>query len=192
MKSRIGLFGGTFDPVHRGHLSIAQSYLNINFIDSLWIIPSAYSPHKPAIIADFHHRVEMLNLAFKGSSNILINTVESTLPEPGYTIQTLEYLQLTNSENEYYWCIGSDNLISFTSWHRYEDILDLCTLLVAKRPGSIIENVPVRVMDKSIIIEHNPVDISSSEIRESIRVNNNSSDIPKSVMNYIRKHNLYK
>jgi nicotinate-nucleotide adenylyltransferase len=88
--------------------------------------------------------------------------------------------------------IGVLDLIHFTSWHRYEDILDLCTLLVAKRPGSIIENVPVRVMDKSIIIEHNPVDISSSEIRESIRVNNNSSDIPESVMNYIRKYNLYK
>jgi nicotinate-nucleotide adenylyltransferase len=106
VKSRIGLFGGTFDPVHRGHVSIAQSYLNTNFIDSLWIIPSAFPPHKPAQITDFHHRVEMLYLAFKGNSNILINPVESTLPEPGYTIQTLEYLQLTNSENEYYWCIG--------------------------------------------------------------------------------------
>jgi len=191
VKFRVGLLGGTFDPVHNGHVSIAQAYLSSLYVDAVWIIPAAFPPHKTDLVANFIQRNNMLHLAFDGINGIVIDPVESTLPDPGFTIQTLKHFRQLYNDFDFYWCIGSDNLITFTSWYRHEDILDLCNLLVAKRPGSIIENIPELVMKKCLFIDHNPINISSSEIRESIKTNKFSADIPKNVLRYIKDKRLY-
>jgi nicotinate-nucleotide adenylyltransferase len=191
VKSRIGLFGGTFDPVHNGHVEITQAFLNSELIDQIWVIPAAYPPHKVQTSADYQHRVNMLKIAFEDIYDVIVNTVESALPKPGYTLQTLQYLLKSNADKEFFLCIGSDSLLDFSTWYRYQDILMIAKLLVANRPGSIIDNVSEDILDKSYIIDHKPINISSSNIRKSLAESRDSRDIPINVLNYILNHSLY-
>lgn len=194
MKFNIGLFGGTFDPVHNGHIEIARSYLNSSYIDQLWIIPSANPPHKSNLaLTPFEHRVNMLKLVFNDVDGVLINNIEQKLPAPGYTLQTLNKLKESHESNyTFYWCIGSDSLQSFHEWYRYKDILKLCMLLVAERPEFEIESVEPAIQEKCIFVKHDPVTISSTEIRNDLISKRFSSNIPGKVAEYILTHNLYR
>lgn len=190
--NRVGLLGGMFDPVHNGHLKIAQSFLNSGLIHELWILPSFSPPHKAAAaVTDFEHRFEMLNLAFKGFKNISVNDIERQLPSPGYTLQTLTHLSRINPDTTFYWCIGSDNLNSFNTWHRFEDILSEWMLLVAKRPDYDIHTVDDFIKNRCVFVDHEPAAISSTAIRFALRSTRVAPNIPEPVLEYIRKNNLY-
>jgi nicotinate-nucleotide adenylyltransferase len=191
VKLKIGLFGGTFDPVHNGHIEIVQAYLNSGFVDSIWVLPSAFPPQKSIPSASFENRVQMLNIAFEHFRNVRIDSVESTLPIPNYTIQTLQHLHKSSIGIDFFWCIGSDQLVNFTTWHRYDEILDSCSLLVVKRPGSLFQDVPKSILDKCHFIEHSPIDISSTKVRNDLRMLHFSNQIPEKVMMYINNHHLY-
>lgn len=191
MKLKVGLFGGTFDPVHNGHIEIVQAYLNSGTIDSIWVIPSAYPPHKSIPEATFDHRLLMLEIAFAQIKNVKIDSIESTLPNPNYTIQTLQHLHESTIGIDYYLCIGSDQLVNFTSWHRYAEILKLCTLLVVKRPGNMLNKISKSILSNCRFIEHHPIDISSTKVRNDLRTFHQSDEIPKKVMQYIKKNHLY-
>jgi nicotinate-nucleotide adenylyltransferase len=194
MTGRIGLFGGVFDPVHMGHISIARSFLNSNVVQELIVLPSPVPPHKDASdITSFHHRLEMLKFAFKSIENIRISDLENRLPSPSYTLQTISYLQNNNPGALFYLCIGQDSLESFTSWHQYKSILDRITLIVAERPGYNKKDIPEELMEKSIFTDHKPVKVSSTKIRKLAGYNLNfEGDLPDSVLEYIEKHNLYR
>lgn len=192
MKLKVGLFGGTFDPVHNGHVEIVQAYLNSGRIDTIWVIPSAFPPQKGNPEATFDHRVRMLEIAFAQFKNVKVDSIESTLPEPNYTIQTLQHLHESTIGIDYFWCIGSDQLVNFTSWYRYTEILKLCTLLVVKRPGSVIKNVPESVISNCRFIDHHLIDISSTKVRNTLRTLRQSEEIPNKVMQYIKKNQLYR
>lgn len=188
---RIGILGGSFDPVHNGHLRIAKSFLNSGLVEKLLVLPAPSPPHKNNLRASFQHRIEMLKLAFQDWTDVEVSDMEERLPVPSYSIQTIQYLQKENPENLYYLCLGEDSLIYFHTWHRYREIVKHVTLLVAERPrfdSSVIEK---ELLESTIFVDHEPVDLSSTEIRESTEYRNGSNRIPESVQEYIDSHNLY-
>lgn len=193
MPERIGLFGGTFDPVHKGHQSIADSFLKSGLIDELWILLTPYPPHKITTQqASYHIRLRMLRAVFSAKENVEIHTIENTLPKPSYSVNTIRHLKNTYPACSFYFCMGEDSLIQFHTWKFYEEILDECELLVAERPGADHINVESGIIDRTHFVEHIPLDISSSRIKEKIQNNESiQADVPESVFNIIKNERLY-
>lgn len=189
----IGLLGGSFDPVHKGHLEIAQSFLDSSYIEKLYVILSPDPPHKGGQdITDFKHRYNMLKTALDGIDNLSISDIEKELPKPSYTINTVSYFSNKFPEQELYLCIGEDSYVEFTSWHKWEEIINTCTLLVAQRPDSSKNNVPAKLKSNARFVEHDAVDISSSNIREQISLGKEVEDLlPEGVWSYIQNNHLY-
>lgn len=189
---RIGIFGGAFDPVHCGHIRVAESFLASNLLDRLLILPTPVSPHKETENqSSFEHRVEMLNLAFKNCEKVIISDLEAHLPKPSYTLQTIEHLQDENPENTYFLCVGEDNLESFHKWWKYEDILEKVTLIVARRPEARSSEQKSEILEQAIFVDHDEIEISSTEIRDGVRTDNLSKYVPVPVADYIWSNNLY-
>ncbi len=192
---RIGLFGGTFDPVHNGHLSIADSFLKSGQLDELWVLLTPFPPHKEdANHASYPLRLKMLETAFEGLSNISILTIENELPRPSYSFNTIRHLKKTyGSDYEFYFCIGEDNLAKFNTWKFHEKILDETRLIVAQRPGSDHSEVESYILEKTTFVYHDPLDYSSSEVKEMINNRNALENmLPEKVLNIIEAEELYR
>ena len=188
---RIGLFGGSFDPVHNGHIGAVYSFLNSKVIDEIWILLTPDPPHKRGKLkTDFEHRYNMLRLAFQESEFIQISDIEKELPKPSYTLQTISYLKDEYPAFTFFLCLGEDSLQSFHKWYKYDEILKECSLIVVDRPGSDHSSVDDKILQKTIFVDHKPVDISSTEIRHSSR-HSKLNNLPVEVKNYIQKNNLY-
>lgn len=189
----IGLLGGSFDPVHNGHVAIARAYLNSKFIDRLYVILSPDPPHKnDRELTIFEHRKKMLDLAFKEIENLVISTVEKELPIPSYTVNTVNYFAGKFPGTKLYLCIGEDSFFEFNDWYKWEEILAKCTLLVAKRPNIDYRSIPEQLKDNARFIDNTEVDISSSNIRDKIRMGKHVKDLlPEKVYSYIKQHHLY-
>lgn len=189
---RIGLFGGAFDPVHIGHQRVAESFLKSNLIDELHVLPTAQSPHKEnKRSTSFNHRSQMLKLAFSDYEHVVVNEIENSLPKPSYTLQTIEHLQNAYPENLYYLCIGEDNLASFHKWYKYKSILQKVTLIVAGRPGAEGNSQQTEILERSIFIDHEEIEISSTDIRNQKNPGEMDKAVPESVIDYIQRHNIY-
>lgn len=191
IRQRIGILGGSFDPVHNGHLRIAESFLKSGLIETLLVIPSPNPPHKTTLHVDFNNRLEMLRLAFLNWDSVEISELEAHLPAPAYSIQTIEYLQQKNPDNIYYLCLGEDSLTYFHTWHRYREIIQKVTLLIAERPGFESSSVDQELLENSIFVDHEPYELSSTEIRKAKIDSNELNWIPEPVWKYIEDHNLY-
>lgn len=191
MKKRVGIFGGSFDPVHNGHIQIAQSFLKSGLIRELLILLTPSPPHKQEMDqTDYLHRYKMLKLAFQSVDQIRVSDLEQNLPQPSYTLHTIEHLQKQYPECIFYLCLGEDSLRDFHEWYRYKKILERVNLLVAKRPDTDTSAVDPEILEKTIFIDHEPVPVSSTDIREKKGEKNN--DLPPAVADYIKKHNLYR
>lgn len=192
-KSGIGLLGGTFDPVHNGHISISKSFLDSGYLKELWIILTPDPPHKQhRDFTGFNTRFEMLKGAFREYSNIRISDLEKKLPKPSYTVQTLSHLAGNNPDEKFYLCMGEDSLAGFEEWHKWREILTYCNLLVAERPADHVKFNPV-IEEHAFFIPHEPIEISSTEIRKRIKTGKDISRyVPAEVDDIIRKKNLYK
>lgn len=191
---RIGIFGGAFDPVHHGHTQIAESFLASNLIDKLLVLPTPASPHKKnSDQTAFSHRYEMLKLAFHDNDRVVVSDLETELPNPSYTLRTIEHLQQENPENTYYLCIGEDSLSSFHKWWKYEEILERIPLVVASRPDAESSGLPQSILERALFVDHNEVDISSTQIRKRAREGDSRLKdlVPDSVAQYIFRNNLY-
>lgn len=117
--------------------------------------------------------------------------MERTLPVPSYTLQTIRYVKSEYPEHLFFLCMGEDSLSSFHTWYKYEEILEECTLLVVNRPGFDLDGVKPEILERTVIVDHIPVRVSSSEIRK----HSNTKEIPhlpEIVQRYIAEHNLYK
>lgn len=193
MAARIGLFGGTFDPVHRGHISIAQSFLSSGLIDELWVLLTPYPPHKQqADHTSYEKRFEMLTAAFEGMEHVVISMVENELPKPSYSVRTIRHFKDKYPDSTFYFCMGEDSLRHFHTWKKYREILDECELLVAQRPGESHRQVRDEILNKAHLVEHDPLDIASSDIRKSIKEGRDiSGKLPKGVLKIIEKEQLY-
>ncbi len=126
-KQSVGLLGGSFDPVHNGHLSIARSFVESSYISYLWLLLTPESPHKTQQeFTDYDLRFEMLSRAFKDDDNIVVSDVEKRLPPPYYTLQTLQHVTAQHPDKKFYLCMGEDSLVHFHTWHKWHNILSCC------------------------------------------------------------------
>lgn len=189
----IGLLGGTFDPVHKGHISIVHSYLDSGYLDKLFLILTPEPPHKEnRELTDFRHRKKMLERALGGLENLVISTIEQRLPKPSYTINTIDFFASEYPDAKLYLCMGEDSLLDFKNWYRWEDIVAKCTLLVARRPDTPGKTVAGELEGHVRYIDHEAVNISSSAIRDSIKSGKSVKEmLPDEVISYINKHHLY-
>lgn len=192
-RTRIGIFGGTFNPVHNGHVAIAESFLRSDKIDKLWVLLTSFPPHKQSSkFVSYEIRLEMLESAFSDAKNVSISTVEQELPKPNYTIDTVRHLKSKFPEFQFLYCMGEDSLSEFHTWMNYRDLIKQCELLVAKRPGHSHQEVDSEILEQTHFVEHIPVNISSTEIRKKLKQGKNiSEEVPEKVLDIIMKEGLY-
>lgn len=190
---KIGLLGGTFDPVHNGHIEIAYSFINSGLIDELWILLTPFPPHKLGEKhVPYEKRLSMLKAAFS-DAGFKILSIEKELPKPSYTYRTIQVLKEKNPDTFFYFCLGEDSLAQFHTWKHFEKILNEAELLVAKRPLSDHDNVDHEVLSKTTFVEHTPIEVSSSSIRGRISDTKFlKENIPEQVYSIIDKENLYR
>ncbi|MCY2969778.1 MAG: nicotinate-nucleotide adenylyltransferase [Planctomycetota bacterium] len=189
---RLGIFGGTFDPVHFGHLALAEECLAAANLDELWLVPAASPPHKGGKkLSRFDQRKEMLELAIAGNEKFKVEPMEADRPGPSFTIDTLEEIQKRKPNDELFLIIGGDSALEFSTWKDPAKIASLATIIVRIRPGVIMPTLGI--LPKVIFVAGPPyLDVSSSLLKE--RVSNNKSVrylLPRAVEVYIQQKKLY-
>jgi nicotinate-nucleotide adenylyltransferase len=188
---RIGVYGGSFDPPHLGHRQAAQSFIASGFIDKLLIIPAFEAPVKRKHIASFEQRLAMCALNFRGiSDHILISDLESKLPTPNFTMQTLEHLSKSQPENQFLLCVGADCVAHLAKWHRGEELLRAFRVLAVDRPGFIRYEPP---SSNVTWIPHHEVDAASRFVREGAKKKDHEvlKNVHPDVRSYIEEQKLY-
>ncbi len=133
-KMKIILFGGSFDPIHLGHIKIAEHALNLLKADRIIFVPAFHAPLKKRVLTDYHHRLAMLKIAIKGISKASISEFEIDQKTKVYSIDTIRYFEKLYPNDELYWIMGSDHLKKFKQWKNYDKILESLHILVYKRP----------------------------------------------------------
>lgn len=179
---RVGVLGGTFDPVHRGHLAVARAAIRRLRLDLLLVVPARRSPLKGARPAAARHRLAMLRLAFRGMKGVRISPMELRRPAPSYTVDTLRALKRRWPSAALFLLMGADAYRDLGKWHRPGEIRRLATVAVFPRPGVR----PSR--DPSVRIRMVPVKAVATDLRTATR--SPSGAIP-SVWTYVRHHRLY-
>ncbi|MCQ2326796.1 MAG: nicotinate-nucleotide adenylyltransferase [Bacteroidales bacterium] len=191
-KENIGLYFGSFNPIHFGHLILANHIVQTTDLDKIWFVVSPQNPLKSKnILIDNNVRLNLVNLAIEGNKNFSVSDVEFSLPKPSYTINTLQVLKTRYPDKEFSLIIGEDNLCSFHKWKDYEKIMDLYNIYVYPREESeytpLIEHSHVHMVDAPLI------NISSSYIRKLIE---QGMDIryllPDNVREMIERDKLYR
>ena len=179
---RTGIFGGSFNPIHNGHISLARQLREKAGLDEVWLMVSPQNPLKAtADLLDDKSRMEMARLAVAGEEGIIASDYVMHLPKPSYTWNTLQGLKQDYPDREFVLMIGGDNWTLFDKWYRADDIRNEFQIIVYPRRGSEggIDGLEL-------------IDISSTEIRERIKAGKGIKQlVPKAVAEYINEHNLY-
>lgn len=196
---KIGIFGGTFNPVHNGHINLVNRICDEISLDILLVIPTAIPPHKaaPELISG-KHRLNMLKLAFEDNKNAVVSDYELRNEGKSYTILTLEHFRSIYPKAEFYLLMGSDMFITLHEWKRYRDIYKLCEIVVVSRSNDDKQNInnylPYAKSEgaKCRVINIEPYEISSTAIREMIEHKQDfSCYLPQKVVKYISNFKLY-
>lgn len=172
--SRVGILGGTFDPVHNGHLRLAEEAEQRLSLDKIYFIPAAVPPHKQGHITTYQKRRHWLEQVIAGHDHWEISDLEQQRGGKSYTYDTLMELRRRASEDVFYFLTGADSLEALTTWHRWQDILELCYFVVTTRPGHPLMMAPEIAAEnkkhqKGIIqLEIAALPISSTEIRQLV------------------------
>lgn len=194
-KKRIGLFGGTFNPIHCGHVKAAESVQNIFFFDRILFIPSYLPPHKESVdVASAAHRLKMVELALASFDRFFPSSVEIDARGTSYSILTLNKIKEMFPQTEVFFLLGIDAFLEIETWKDYEDVLEQCSFVVMSRPGFRLSEAKDILTEKYKIylLSINTLDISSSEVRERIRKNQSIEGlVPENVENYIKERRLY-
>lgn len=188
--SKVGIYGGTFDPIHIGHLITTQSVLEQRQLDKIIFIPCFISPHKQTIISSSEiHRLNMLKLALAENPKFDFSTYEIDRKGISYSIDTIKEIKKYYDEIDL--IIGYDNLLVFETWKEPDEIIKLVNLVVLKRIFNK-SNSWNRFFENAIFLETPTIEISSSQIRERVK-KNLSIDylVPSQVNEYIKQNKLY-
>lgn len=192
---RIGIFGGTFDPIHNGHLVIAQTAINEIPLDQVLFIPAGIPPHKTDHeITSPELRLALVQEAIAGNPRFGVSTVELERQGPSYMIDTLKHFQsdAQHRNDRFFLIIGADNLITFQHWYHYDEILKLCTLAVYPRYESDLLKAAPEVMERAIVFKAPRMEISSSYIRDLVKQGKSIKYlVPEAVERFILRHRLY-
>lgn len=193
---KIGLLGGSFDPVHTAHLALARAALQTLALDEVQFIPAGQPWQRGALCANRTQRCEMIRLAIAAEPGLTLNTIEVDRPGPTYTVETLRALP---RGPQYIWLLGSDQLANFCSWHDWAGIVALADLAVATRPGTPLaapaplQQVLARAGRTLLELPLPPMAVSASEIRRRLAQGLPVGDLlPKPVLAYIEACGLYR
>ena len=198
---RIGIFGGTFDPVHYGHLLLAETCREQLKLDEVRFVPAATPPHKlHDQISDGHVRADMLSLAVSGYREFVVDRRELKRKGPSYTVDTLAEFAAEFPGAELYFLAGADSLRDFLSWREPDRILELATLVACNRPGlpklhaeQVAKWVGPEIADHVLTLQMPGTDISGSEIRERVREGRSLRFLmPRDVEVFVIEHGLYR
>jgi nicotinate-nucleotide adenylyltransferase len=185
---RIAIFGGTFDPIHKAHLAIAETARKQFDIHKVLVIPAANPPHKASARASFEHRYRMVELACEDVPGLEPSLLDGGA-ERSYSIRTIEKLRAEGRAGDVlYFLIGSDAFAEITTWHRWREVLEQVEFVVVTRPGAryeIPEGARVHPLDEV------QLPVSSSDIRAALARGERPPELPARVYEYIRAHGLY-
>lgn len=200
---RIGLFGGSFNPIHLGHLIASRAVAEHLHLDKLYLVPASIPPHRtPKNLAAAHHRLAMLRLAVAGDPLFEVSDFEINQPGPSYTVLTVEeFARRLGPAAELFWLIGADSLPELANWYESQRLVDLCQVVTAARPGWEVPDLSAmsrRFLATQIdrlkagILQTPRIDISASEIRRRIAAGLPIRYlVPDPVADYIATHRLY-
>ncbi len=199
---KVGVFGGSFDPVHLGHLILAEQCREQARLDRVLFVPAARPPHKPdRVLTPFHVRVEMLTLAISGHPAFQVDELENERPGPSYTVMTLEELKARDPAIDLRLILGGDSLIDLPLWCEPKRILELAGLLVVGRPGwsapsdrdlraslSLADDFPLRIE----FVECPLIEIASRDLRKRFAAGRSVRfQLPRAVEAYVQEKRLY-
>lgn len=189
---KTGLFFGSFNPIHVGHLVIAEYIAENSDLKDIWFVVSPHNPlkKKETLLANTH-RLAMVKLAVEHSPKLKASDVEFALPQPSYTINTIIHLNEKYPKKEFALIMGSDNLQSFTKWKNYEELLNRCSLYVYPRPG--FDGGELKNHPKVVWVNAPQMDISATYIRQAVHDGKSIRYmLTDSVFNYLTEMNFYK
>lgn len=189
--STVGIFGGTFDPIHIGHLITAQALRELRGLEKIIFIPAFISPHKVNVKSlESEHRLKLIQLSIDEIPYFEYSDIELKAAKISYTVDTLRNLKQEYDNLEL--IIGYDNIIDFNTWKEPDEILRLAKLIVLRRKTSVEPEKKDNYFNSAVFVETPTIEISSSEIRNRI-ANNLPIDflVPRKVKEYIYKHKLY-
>ncbi len=191
-SKKIGLFFGSFNPVHIGHMIIANFMVEHSDLEKIWMVVSPHNPHKEKkSLAKDHDRLHLVDLAIGENTGIKASDIEFNLPKPSYTIDTLTYLKEKYPNHEFCLIMGGDNLGTFHKWKNYEKILENHKIFVYKRPGYELEGL--KEHESVTILEAPLLTISASYIRKQIKKGNSIQYlVPDSVWKYLAGSRMYR
>lgn len=190
---KVGLFGGTFDPVHIGHLIIAESAMETAGLDRVIFLPAARPPHKTGEkLSPFEDRLAMTRLAVQPTSHFEVSDVESRRPEISYTVDTVEAYVKEHPDDRVFLILGADSLVNLTSWKNPDRLMALSRFIVYPRRGFDPEQADAAFRDHSNMLTDPVVDVSASWIRERIRAGHSVRYwLPPGVYDYVTARQLY-
>ncbi len=191
-KIKTGIFSGSFNPIHIGHLALANYLIEYEGLDELWFIVTPQNPLKPkCMLLDDKTRIEMVKLAIEDYPRFRINDIESRLPQPNYTVRTLEALSGEYTDREFHLIIGADNWEIFDKWAEYEKIKNNYNIIVYPRLG---HNIVIADSETRVKATNAPlIEVSSTFIRQSVAQNKDVRFFtPASVYKYISDNKLYR
>ena len=197
---RVGIYGGTFDPVHKGHIALAEAALGAFGLDRILFVPGHVTPFKIGFrTASDADRLAMLRLALAGHPQFDISTIELDRGGVSYTVDTLEEFRAAHPEWDLWFLLGADSLLSLGRWHRAGDIVRLAAVGTVRRPGvalpSTLAGFPPEVSARLLanVVDGDCPDIASTDIRRCVETGQSLSElVPGAVADYIALHGLYK
>lgn len=195
---RVGIFGGTFDPIHYGHLVAAEEARSILKLDKVLIVPAGQPPHKTARpITPPEHRVAMVQRAIASNSAFVMSRVDLDRPGPHYSVDMVTRLRRELGPGDVYLIVGMDSLMDLPGWHEAERLMGLCYIVGVNRPGYTYDLAP---LEKSVpgisahiqVLEAPQLEIASHELQERVRRGLPIKyQVPDAVEEYIHQHKLY-
>jgi nicotinate-nucleotide adenylyltransferase len=194
---RIGIYGGTFDPIHFGHLLLAESCRDACRLDQVIFVPARVSPHKlDVVMAPVRARLEMLELALAGFPEFRVSRVEVDREGPSFTVDTLRHFRTEVPDDELFLLMGADSVTDFPRWREPQQILELATLVVVNRARAVPDLSALADLDTTgrppLSVSMPGVDFSASDIRRRVQEGRSVRfQLPRPVEHYVRDKRLY-
>ena len=192
-KYNVCVYSGSFNPIHNGHIALAEYLVDRQIVDEVWVIITPQNPLKPSnTLINDNLRLQMARLALEGRKGIVVSDVEIHLPKPSYTIDTLRFLQSQYPLYSFCLLIGQDNVTIFDKWKSYRQILQDFRVLVYPRSGATTTE-QLKYPEMQLLTDAPTVDISSTDIRSRVKSGLPITGLlPDAVAEFITEHRLYK
>ncbi len=190
---RVGLFGGSFDPVHNAHLALARAALAELRLDEVRWVPAGQPWQKARALTDAVHREAMLRLALAGEPRFVLDRIEIERPGPSYTLDTVRELAAARPGTQWFLIIGHDQYAGLHTWNGWRQLLEMVTLAVANRPGELREVHEAVRRARHRVVPLPMQDISATQVRERVAAGQDiAALVPPQVASYIDSHGLYR